>query len=83
MPEKENKNQNQVINYLVGDEGRDTQIAKKLLDEAGISYCFALADISEGTLPQLLSGLSNYVGLDQIGRMVERYKHRRSLANSV
>ena len=41
----------------------------------GISYHFSHADVSEGTLPQLISsGLSNYVGLDQVARMAKRYK---------
>ena len=57
---------------LIGREDRDTNIARQLLSDAGVEYRFAHADISEGTLPQLVSGLSTFVGLDQIARLAKR-----------
>ena len=59
---------------LIGRENRDTDIARQLLSDAGVNYSFAHADISEGTLPQLVSGLSTFVGLEQISRLAKRAK---------
>jgi hypothetical protein len=59
---------------LIGREDRDTNIARQLLSDAGVDYSFAHADISEGTLPQLVSGLSTFVGLEQISRLAKRAK---------
>ncbi len=89
MPE-ENRNQKKskkalplATLILAGDEGEDTQTAKKLLDEAGISYRFAHADISEGPLPQLFGGCTiYYVGLYEIARVANYCKQRHFLANS-
>ena len=57
---------------LIGREDKDTYFAKQLLSNAGIEYRFAHADISEGALPQLVSGLNSFVGLDQISRLTKR-----------
>lgn len=62
------------VYILIGRENRDTDIAKQLLNDAGVEYSFAHADISEGTLPQLVSGLSTFVGLEQISRLAKRAK---------
>jgi hypothetical protein len=60
------------VYILIGREDRDTRIAKKLLSEAGVDYTFAHAGISEGALPQLISGLNSFVGLEQISRLAKR-----------
>ena len=57
---------------LIGREDKDTYFARQLLSDAGIEYRFAHADISEGTLPQLVSGLNTFVGLDQISRLTKK-----------
>jgi hypothetical protein len=57
---------------LIGCEDRDTSIARGLLHDAGIEYSFAHADFSDGTLPQLVSGLNTYIGLEQISRLAKQ-----------
>jgi len=66
------------VYILIGCENRDTDIAKQLLNDAGVEYSFAHADISEGTLPQLVSGLSTFVGLEQIFRLAKRVQRNHS-----
>lgn len=64
-----------LIDYvLAGLHDKDTELAKKMLDDAGIKYRFALADISEGAMPQLTNGLLDYVGLEQIVRFAKQKK---------
>ncbi len=59
---------------LIGREDTKTELARKMLAEAGISCSFACADISEGPLPQLLAGLNTFVGLEQISRLAARVR---------
>jgi len=54
---------------LIGREDEKTQIARQLLDAAGLDYRFAHADISEEPLPQLVSGLNTFIGIEQISRI--------------
>jgi len=69
----------ETIGYiLIGGEDRDTDIARQLLGDAGVDYSFAHADISEGTLPQLVCGLSTFVGLDQISRLAKRIRQNHN-----
>jgi hypothetical protein len=65
---------------LIGREDTKTELARKMLAEAGLAYRFAYADISEGLLPQLLSGLNVFIGLEQISRVAARARrnHRHS-----
>lgn len=63
---------------LIGREDRDTNIARRLLTDAGLQYSFAHADISEGTLPQLVSGLTTFVGLEQISRLAKRVQRNHT-----
>ncbi|OHB77896.1 MAG: hypothetical protein A2Z25_07990 [Planctomycetes bacterium RBG_16_55_9] len=59
---------------LVGREDTKTVLARKMLNEAGVAYRFAYADVSEGPLPQLLGGLNTFIGLEQISRVVARVR---------
>jgi len=67
------------IYILIGDESEDTNIAKELLDEAGIEYRFAFCRAMRGPLPQLVSGLSSFVGLGQISRVAKRAQNNAKL----
>ena len=60
------------MTILIGREDRDTNLARQVLRDAGVEYRFAHAGVSEGTLPQLISGLNTFVGLDQISRLAKR-----------
>jgi hypothetical protein len=64
---------------LIGREDTKTELARQMLSDAGLSYSFAYADISEGPLPQLLAGLNTFIGLEQISRLAARVRrnHRR------
>ncbi len=69
------------IYILIGDESEDTTIAKELLDEAGIEYRFAYCRTMRGPLPQLVSGLTSFVGLGQISRVAKHAQnHTKSAA---
>ena len=62
---------------LIGRNGlSSTEKARELLDGAGINYHFAQADIDEGVLPQLIGGLTAFIGLEQIARAIYRHKRR-------
>jgi len=67
------------IYILIGDESEDTTIAKELLDEAGIEYRFAYCRAMRGPLPQLVSGISSFVGLGQISRVAKRAQNNAKL----
>jgi hypothetical protein len=62
---------------LIGREDTKTELARKMLTEAGVVYRFAYADISEGPLPQLLAGLNIFIGLEQISRAAARVRRNR------
>jgi len=64
---------------LIGREDEKTQIARKLLDAAGLNYRFAHADISEEPLPQLVSGLNTFIGLEQISRVAAWAQHNNDV----
>ncbi len=59
---------------LVGRDDTKTELARKMLAEAGLAYRFAYADISEGPLPQLLGGVNAFIGLEQISRLAARVR---------
>ena len=67
---------NRGVYILIGDESEDTTIARGLLDEAGIEYRFAYCRAMRGPLPQLVSGLTSFVGLGQISRIAKRSQKR-------
>lgn len=67
------------VYILIGDESEDTTIAKELLDEAGIVYRFAYCRAMRGPLPQLVSGLTSFVGLGQISRIAKRAQNNAKL----
>jgi hypothetical protein len=71
---------NRGVYILIGDESEDTTIARELLDNARIEYRFAYCRAMRGPLPQLVSGLSNFVGLGQISRVAKRAQnHAKSV----
>jgi hypothetical protein len=59
---------------LIGREDAKTELARKMLGDAGLAYQFAYADVSEGLLPQLLTGLNVFIGLEQISRVAARVR---------
>lgn len=63
---------------LCGREDEETQKAKELLDGVGIEYRFAHVE-SDELLPQLISGLTSFIGLEQIARVASYVKHKKSL----
>jgi len=69
------KNAEASFYILIGREDDKTRIARQLLDSAGLSYTFAHADISEEPLPQLVSGLNTFIGLEQISRVAAWAQH--------
>ncbi len=71
---------NRGVYILIGDESEDTTTAKELLNQAGIEYRFAYCSAMRGPLPQLVSGLSSFVGLGQISRIAKRAQnHTKSV----
>ena len=70
---------NRGVYILIGDESEDTTVARELLDKAGIEYRFAYCRSMRGPLPQLVSGLSSFVGLGQISRVAKRAQNNSKL----
>lgn len=65
---------------LIGRDDAKTKCARKMLKEAGLRHRFAYADISEGPLPQLLTGLNVFIGLEQISRLAARARRNHQVA---
>ena len=79
------QNQKKGLPILLGNKygDEDTKEAARLLDEAGFPYRYAHCNSLNGIMPQLLSGLTDYVGLGKIGRVARRYKQRHSLVETL
>jgi hypothetical protein len=73
--------QDRIVFILIGSHDSDTQMAKEMLDAAGVRYRFAYGDPMGGPWPQLISGLVSFVGLEQISQVASRAERGGALAS--
>ena len=66
----------QIAFTLIGGYDSDTDLARNMLDNAGVKYRFAFGEPTEGLWPQLISGLMSVAGLEQISRVASRARNR-------
>ncbi len=66
----------ETVYVLIGDQNPDTDLAKKVLEEAGVEYRFAYGEAVGEPWPQLISGFTSFAGLEQISHFASRAQRR-------